>query len=102
MRKPQKINNLSEIRKKIDSIDKKIVDLLAQRYAQIKIVSTVKKNLKLVRDNKRIKEIMSSRNKWAKKSGIPAKTVRAIFQTLLESSIEEQIKLLKTAKKRQK
>ena len=61
------MNSLDHYRKKIDSIDKKIVSLLKARFEVAKLISSFKKSGKIgIADKKRELEVLSNIKKYSK------------------------------------
>ncbi|MEK9175383.1 MAG: chorismate mutase [Patescibacteria group bacterium] len=84
---------LEEIRKKLDTIDENILNLIAERifYAP-QIAEYKKKNNLPIYDAKREKQIIESKKMLAEKLGIDGEFVEKIFTILMEASRKEQEK----------
>jgi isochorismate pyruvate lyase len=87
MKNPKNCKNLAEIRREIDATDREIIKLIAERLAYAKASSVFKKT---VRDEVRIKKVISSRKKWAQKRGVNPKVIAAIYLLLIDYFVKEQ------------
>lgn len=79
--------NIEKLRKKVDTIDSKLVFLLAERFKTTKeIISLKKKNGLAVKDGSREDVILEEAAKLAKKMKIDSKFVINIFKQILKES----------------
>lgn len=84
---------LEELRKNIDSIDNKIIELLAKRKDLIKKIAEIKKELnKPVIDQEREQQVIKRIMEKAKESGLDRKFVTSLYNIILENSRNEQEK----------
>ncbi len=93
---------LRELRNKVDVLDEKIVELLAERMNLIKEIAHVKARLKFsVRDMQREAEIMSHVERIAREKGIDWSFIQDIFLKIVKKGreVEEAVRgsLLKVA-----
>ncbi|MEM1885256.1 MAG: prephenate dehydratase domain-containing protein, partial [Candidatus Jordarchaeales archaeon] len=80
---------LRELRSKVDAIDEKLIELLAERMNLIKEIAHVKSRLKLsIRDVQREAEIMSHIEKLAEEKGLDWDFVQEIFTRILRKGRE--------------
>jgi chorismate mutase/prephenate dehydratase len=92
------MNELLELRKKIDEIDEKIVNLLAERTNLIRRIGQLKRELKLpIKDLKREREIYSRIIKIAKDKGLNESFVKNIFEEIIAMCSYEQGEEIKVA-----
>ncbi len=88
-KKPQKQadKNIIELRAAIDRLDASIIRSVALRMAVSRKIGTIKKreNIK-IKDPKREKELKKFHQALAKKHGITYKTLRKIFDLVMEES----------------
>ena len=85
--------SLEELRKDIDNMDNKIVELLAKRKDFIKKISEIKKEIKKpVIDEKREQQVIERIKGKAKASGLDEKFVTSLYNIILENSRNEQEK----------
>ena len=96
---PKECENINDIRTEIDNIDKKIIDLLAKRFAYVQEVVKFKFNKDDVIAQKRYDEVIANRREWAKINFLDPDLIETIYRLLLNYFIEEEIKLLEQRKK---
>ncbi len=83
--------HLSDLRKEIDRVDDKLIDLLAQRMHLSRQIGTVKRNLDVSNFQPgRWEEIVKSRTKAGVKKNLSAEFVLRIYQFIHEESIRQQ------------
>lgn len=85
---------LNELRKEIDKIDNKIVELVAKRLSLVKEIAELKnkKNIEIL-DKNREAEIIKEKQKLAKKLNISPELVNEIFEEIIKNSIRIQEKI---------
>jgi len=96
---PEECENINDIRKGIDNIDKKIIDLLAKRFLYVKEVVKFKFNKDDVIAQKRYDEVITVRREWAIANQLDPDLIENIYRSLLNYFIEEEIKLLEQRQK---
>lgn len=83
------IEELSELRQKIDDIDDQILLLLKQRIGFMEKIGRVKKQSNLsIRDDKREKEKLELIKEKAKRLGLPAALINRLWSALFKQSEE--------------
>jgi len=95
MKKPEECRDIKEIRNAIDKIDKKIIDLLSDRFTYVKEVVKYKDNTieGIIAEDRR-KEVIKTRKEWAEKKGLDPYVIEKVYTILTEYFINEEIKLL--------
>ncbi len=84
---------ISPQRKKIDAIDKKLIELLAKRNDIVMLVGEIKKKYGVqIKDEKREKEIKQVRSQLAVKYGLNAKRLDEVFEAIISWSRSAQRK----------
>lgn len=79
--------NLSNFRKKLDKLDRQILEILAERLKVSREVANYKMKMGMsVRDAGREKMLLDSRGKIAEEMGLNPKFVRAFFSDLMAES----------------
>ena len=68
MTKKNNIEELKKVRKKIDNIDNKIIELIGDRFKEIHKVTKLKENREEIIDHERITHILKSVQAKAKKN----------------------------------
>ncbi|RLI05915.1 hypothetical protein DRO26_00720 [Candidatus Bathyarchaeota archaeon] len=80
---------LSQIRRKIDDIDEKIVRLLVERFKLVAEVFRIKQKQGLpIVDVKRENQILTRVGTFAEKEGIKKEFMEEIFRKILDSSVK--------------
>lgn len=88
------LNELKNLRKKIDKLDFEILRKLAERFSLVqKIARSKTKNLLPVLDKKREREVLRRRKIWAKKLNLDGTLIEKIFKLLIkESRLKQKLK----------
>lgn len=87
---------LDNIRTKIDSIDDKLISLLAKRFSLVQRVGLIKNiNNQAIEDKIREKEILKRVTKQAQKLNIPKEFITRLFQNIISESknIQSRMKI---------
>lgn len=82
-------NDLNKLRKQIDELDTRIIELLGQRMVTVKKVGYYKKlhNIPPL-DSKRWNEVLESRVKLANEVGLGDRFIRSILNTIHNEALE--------------
>ena len=86
--------NIQRIRSNIDTIDKKIIELLGLRKKQVLKIAKYK-NKKTIVDKKRINQIMKRIKSEAKRNKIDFVLVKNFWNKLIQYSIKLERKIVK-------
>ncbi|MEM3402059.1 MAG: chorismate mutase [Candidatus Hadarchaeales archaeon] len=87
---------IEDIRKKIDVIDQKIVELVAQRIDTAKELAKLKKKLKLeIRDERREREVIERAKRRAVELGIDQSFVETLMRYLISSAAAFEKEVIK-------
>lgn len=92
---PKECTSAEEIRNEIDKIDKRIIELFAERHKYVEEIVRFKKDKEGVIAQERKQRVILDRGEWAAKLGLDAKTFEKIYQILIENNIKHELKLLK-------
>ena len=84
------MKKLESLRKKLDTIDSKIFNLIVDRFKIIEQVSKVKNSENEIIDNKRIEQIIKKIYQLSKKNKINPTYMSRIWQILIQSAIEKE------------
>jgi len=87
-------SNIQRIRSSIDTIDKKIIELLGLRKKQVLKIAKYK-NKKTIVDKKRINQIMKRIKSEAKRNKIDYVLVKNFWNKLIQYSIKLERKIVK-------
>ena len=93
--------NIKEARKRIDNIDKKILNLISKRFSFLPYVLKYKIDNKLsIQDKKREKKVLENKVKIAKVLKINPKFVRRLFENIMaEARTIQKLKFKNERKK---
>jgi len=85
------LNSLKVLRKKVESIDQQILLLISQRQKLAPQFAKLKQQLHLpLHQPKREQELLKKYQNQAKKLNLSLKTIKQIFQLLMQSSLNQQ------------
>lgn len=85
------MNKINSLRKQIDSLDQKLINLLSKRMKVARNIGKIKKDKKIsIVDKKRWKEILESNLEIGKNKGLPKEFIKSIFQLIHKYSIKLQ------------
>ena len=88
MTKKNNIEGLKKVRKKIDNIDNKIIELIGDRFKEIHKVTKLKENREEIIDHERITHILKSVQSKAKKNKIDTEIIVRIWQIFIQEAIK--------------
>lgn len=87
---------LSKKRRRIDSIDKKLLDVISLRLKIVRQICEIKKQLGMdVYQPKRISDLLKKRRSLAKKHNIDGDFAEALYKVIIEESMRIQKKARK-------
>lgn len=81
---------MSELRSHIDSLDERIVPLLAERTALVAQAARIKQAESQIRDLARVEFIVERVKRRAAALGAPESVVEAAYRALIEASIQHE------------
>lgn len=85
------MKNIDALRKKLDSIDTKLLNILAQRMTIVEEIGKIKKEKGILPlDKKRWEEVLSSRTKIGKEFGLSEKFIENIWNIIHKASVEKE------------
>ena len=84
---PKSCHDMNELREQIDQLDREIVNLLALRKTYMDRAAELKKHRNLVRDDKRVVDVIKKVSEHATKNGADPKLVADLYRTMIEWSI---------------
>lgn len=87
--------DIETLRKEIDEIDYKIINLLSSRQKLVKKIAVFKKkNSKKAMDNKRWSLVLESRKKLAESLDLSSKNIEEIWNLIHKESLEVENKII--------
>ena len=87
---PEACGSMEELRAAIDSLDIRLVALLAVRQAYIERAAQLKTGRDQVRDPARIEDVVAKVIAEATRSGLSAEIAEPVWRTLIEVSIRHE------------
>ena len=94
----KKFKNLNEVRKSIDSVDDRLVKLIAEREFYARQAVKFKTNKKQIIDIKRINAVLKKIKILSKKYKVNSLTVERIWKLMIKNFIILENKLFKKTK----
>jgi len=91
MFKSMDCKNMNDIREAIDSIDENIVKLISQRAKYVQKASEFKQSEIAVRDEKRVKAVISSKKELANKYGVSSTLIETLYTNMIDYFIKEEM-----------
>jgi len=98
MLEPNNCKNMEHIRDAIDTIDKEIVKLIAQRAKYVYKASEFKTSKEAVKDSKRVKEVIASKKNLAKQYEVSPLLIEILYEKMIEHFINEEMEQWKKKK----
>jgi isochorismate pyruvate lyase len=90
LKMPDACASMNELREAIDTLDSRLVALLAVRQAYIERAAQLKTGRDQVRDVERIEEVVAKVIAEGKRSGLSADIAEPVWRTLIEASIKHE------------
>ena len=97
MKLPEECENMSDIRKEIDALDKSIIELIGKRYLYVKSAAKYKTSETTVKAPERFKAMLLQRREWALENGLSPDAIEKMYHDLVNHFIQEELKLWKKA-----
>jgi len=87
--------DLEGLRKKIDALDKQLLEVLVERMKVVEQVAVTKrKNNEEVVQKNRWQDLINSRSIWGVRAGLPEQEVKQIFECIHDISVQRQKEIL--------
>jgi len=90
LKTPQACGSMNELRAAIDTLDARLVALLAVRQTYIERAAQLKTGRDQVRDPERIEEVVARVIAEGKRTGLSAEIAEPVWRTLIEASIRHE------------
>jgi len=78
---------MAELRREIDSLDVRLVELLSQRQRYIERAAEIKAHRDQIRDEARIADVLAKVTKAAETAGLKPEIAQGVWRELMERSI---------------
>ncbi|MES2254278.1 MAG: chorismate mutase [Pseudomonadota bacterium] len=89
---PDACHSMTELRAAIDTLDAKLVAMLAVRQTYIERAAVLKSDRGTVRDTPRIEQVVGNVVAEAKRAGLSPAIAEAVWRSLIEASIAHEYK----------
>jgi isochorismate pyruvate lyase len=89
--RPEHCTSIAEVRAGIDALDRKLVALLARRFAYMRAAARIKPSREAVRDEARKARVIAAAVAEAEAHGLPGDVVADIWERLVEASIAYEL-----------
>jgi isochorismate pyruvate lyase len=90
LKMPDACTSMNELREAIDTLDSRLVALLAVRQAYIERAAQLKTGRDQVRDLERIEEVVAKVIAEGQRIGLSAAIAEPVWRTLIEASIRHE------------
>jgi chorismate mutase len=84
--------NIIKVRKKLDKLDNKLLDIIKKRLKLVDVVLRNKKFKKEIVDNKRISVILKNINRKSKNKKIDPKITNKIWKSMIKAFIDYEFR----------
>lgn len=84
---PNYCQTMNDVRVGVDTLDQKIVALLAHRFAYMRAAARIKPEREHVRDEARKAQVIAQAKGEAERLSLPAEAIEAMWELLVEASI---------------
>ncbi|AOM78696.1 isochorismate lyase [Pedobacter steynii] len=97
MKKASACENMEEIRKEIDDLDRQVIGLIGQRYKYVQAAAKFKKDESSVKAPERFKSMLEKRREWAVIEGLSPDAIEKMYRDLVNYFITEELKTWKAS-----
>ncbi len=92
MKKPEDCENLEDIRRGIDTLDREIVALLGTRSCYVEAAAHFKTSEGNVRAPERQKAMLEEQRRWAEEEGLSPEMIENLYKTLLAYFVDRELR----------
>jgi isochorismate pyruvate lyase len=87
IRQPKDCTTMEDVRAGVDDIDRRVVALIARRFAFMDAAARIKRDRQAVRDERRKAEVIAKVKTAAVEHGLDTELMGRLYEELVESSI---------------
>jgi len=98
MKRADECENIGEIRKEIDRIDRSIISRIAERAEYVAAAAKYKKSGDEVKAADRVKTMIAARREWAAARGCAPDFIEDLFRGIVSFFVAEEMKKWKKEK----
>ena len=84
---------MAEVREGVDSLDRQLIALIAERTGYMEAAARIKPSRDVVRDEWRIEDVISKVKAEAERVGLPTAIAEPVWRELVEQSIAYELKV---------
>jgi isochorismate pyruvate lyase len=95
MKPPAECQNMADIRQEIDQLDRRIIELIGQRYGYVKAAAKFKTSETAVKAPERFAAMLVERRTWAVEEGLNPDAIEKLYTDLVNHFIAEEMKHFK-------
>lgn len=88
---PEECETMTEVRAGVDAVDRALMELIDRRFAYMRAAARIKPDRGLVRDEARKAAVIAAARADAAALGLPADSLAAIWERLVETSIAYEL-----------
>ncbi len=84
---PAECRTMAEVRAGVDSLDRRLVELIAERFGYMDAAARIKPDRGVVRDEERKAQVIANVASHARELGVPVAVATDLWERLVEGSI---------------
>lgn len=88
---PQACRSIHDVRQEIDRLDRQLVALMGSRLSYVKAAAKFKRSEVDVRAPERFAAMLQARRRWAGEEGLEPAMVEALFRSMVNHFIEQEL-----------
>ena len=91
IRPADQCTSMAEVREAIDRLDRQIIALLGERFGYVEAAARIKQDVKAIRDEPRISEVLDNVRRMAAEQGVPPEIAAELYRLLIEASVDYEL-----------
>jgi isochorismate pyruvate lyase len=91
IRPAEACTSMAEVRDAIDWLDRKIIALLGERFGYLEAAARIKQDVRAIRDEPRIAEVLDNVRRLAAEEGVPPDVAAELYRLLVEASVDYEL-----------
>lgn len=90
---PEDCQSMAEVRHGVDTLDRKLVALIAERARYMEAAARIKPGRDTVRDDWRVNDVLTKVKAEAERAGLPLSIAEPVWRELVERSIQYEFEV---------
>ncbi|MBI1233663.1 MAG: chorismate mutase [Alphaproteobacteria bacterium] len=90
---PEDCQTMAEVRDGVDTLDRQLVALIAERARYMEAAARIKPGRDTVRDDWRVNDVLTKVKAEAEKAGLPVSIAEPVWRELVERSIQYEFEV---------